>query len=65
MGFAAKYAGRCASDDCLYGDNRIREGDDVEYVDDELQHQECANVGRRGGPPLCGQCFTYHRGDCL
>lgn len=63
MSFSAKYPGQCASEDCRY-DGRIREGDEVEYADDELMHQGCAASFHRGDPPLCGQCFTYHRGEC-
>lgn len=63
MTFEAKYPGSCASDACRY-DGRIREGDDVEYADDELMHTSCAATARRGDPPLCRECFTYHRGEC-
>lgn len=64
MSFDAKYAGRCAAENCNYGDAQIRIGDDVEYQDDELMHTACAARTRRGEPPLCGQCFTYHQGEC-
>jgi hypothetical protein len=65
MNFEAKYSGRCAAESCNYGDGQIREGDDVEYQDDELMHRECAASTRRGEPPLCKSCFTHHRGECL
>ncbi|TDO18157.1 hypothetical protein EV580_1340 [Mycobacterium sp. BK086] len=64
MSFEARYAGDCAADSCNYGDGRIRPGDDVEYVDEELMHRECAKSVRRGDPPLCRECFTHHRGEC-
>lgn len=64
MSFEARYPGSCASEDCRYGDGRIREGDEVEYHDDELMHLECAKAARRGDPPLCRKCITYHRGEC-
>jgi hypothetical protein len=65
MAFEAKYQGRCASSHCRYGDNEIRAGDDVEYYNDELMHRECANSTRKGEPPFCKDCNTFHRGDCL
>lgn len=61
--FAAKYDGRCASDDCDYG-TQISPGDEVEYADDDLMmHTACASRARRR-PPLCTACFQYHRGEC-
>lgn len=65
MSFAAKYPGRCASEDCNYGDGRIDIADDCEYVGDEIMHTGCAARARRGEPPLCPECFTHHRGECL
>lgn len=64
MSFAAKYAGSCASDECRYGATLIDIGDEVDYHDDELMHVACAAAARRGDPPLCKACFTYHRGEC-
>lgn len=64
MSFAAKYSGRCDSDPCRYSDGIIREGDEVEYFDDELMHSECAKNARRGDPPRCPKCWLYHRGEC-
>lgn len=63
MSFQAHYNGRCAA--C---EERIHKGDDVEYRGDELCHVRCPTptdtftVSPR--ETLCGQCFTYHRGEC-
>lgn len=65
MSFAARYPGRCANTDCHYSEHRIAIGDDIEYVDDEPMHTTCAARTRRGEPPLCNECFTQHRGECL
>lgn len=63
--FEAKYKGHCTSESCRYGDGEIRPGDDVEFVDDELMHRECATAARRDAEiPRCATCFTHHRGDC-
>lgn len=73
MSFKAKYDGHCNAQECRYG-GRIQEGDECAYVDDELMHEGCAwderqqpkrdePVDERDGP-LCGDCFTYHRGEC-
>ena len=48
--FPARFDGRCASDDCDYGD-QISPGDEVEYVDDDLMHTACASRARRYGLP--------------
>ncbi len=61
--FPARFDGHCASDDCDYGD-QISPGDEVEYVDDDLMHKACASRARRF-PPLCHECLTHHRGECL
>jgi hypothetical protein len=37
-GFPAKFGGRCGL--C---DGPIREGEDVEYVEDEIVHSDCAD----------------------
>jgi hypothetical protein len=65
MTFQARYPGRCAA--C---DERIHEGDDVDYDDDQLVHATCPtpppdlfSVGST--ETVCPQCFTVHRGDCL
>jgi hypothetical protein len=63
--FAANYAGRCRAEDCTYGDGRIRVGDSVTYLGDELMHAECAASQSRFDAPLCKSCNTFHRGDCL
>lgn len=63
--FTAKYSGRCNSGDCDYGDNRIRQGDEVDYFDDELMHASCATRARRADAPCCPNCWQYHRGECL
>lgn len=63
--FTAKYSGRCNSGDCDYGDNRIRQGDEVDYFDDELMHASCARRAQREDPPCCPSCWQYHRGECL
>lgn len=63
MTFTARWPGRCAA--C---EDRIHEGDQVTYVDDELVHTACdgpALPNPRGAPPLCNECFTQHRGECL
>jgi hypothetical protein len=65
MSFQAKYAGYCNAEDCSYGDTQIRPGDQVEYLDDQLMHVECAAHQRRGHGPLCPNCFQEHRGECL
>jgi len=44
--FPARFPGRCAAD-C---GERIAEGDEVTYVDDQLVHAECADRDR----PTCG-----------
>lgn len=69
MSFAAKYHGPCAG--CPHG---IEPGDDVEFVDapsnfDQLRvlvHVGCTpdESSRRDSGPMCGSCFTYHRGGC-
>lgn len=64
MSFSARYAGRCMSDDCNYGDNCIAIGDDCDYFDDEIMHTECAARARRGEPPMCNNCWQHHRGEC-
>ncbi|OYN80441.1 hypothetical protein [Mycolicibacterium sphagni] len=65
MSFQARYTGACAAERCrYYPDDLIREGDDVDYLDDELMHAECAKATRRGEPPMCPNCFTHHRGEC-
>jgi hypothetical protein len=64
MSFTAKYAGRCNSADCRYGDNHVRVGDDADYHDDELMHAECAADARRGHGTCCPNCWQYHRGEC-
>lgn len=64
MTFTAKYTGVCASPNCRY-DTMIREGDDVDYLDDELMHRECANAAIRDDIPMCKRCFMIHRGECL
>lgn len=53
--FEASYGGRCAL--CPRG---IREGDSVQYVDDELVHADCAENPPRPAPvqPMCPECFT-------
>lgn len=64
VSFQARYNGRCA--DC---EERIHEGDHVEYRSDELCHVTCPTPTDpytvKPGEALCGQCFTYHRGECL
>jgi hypothetical protein len=63
MKFSAKYAGWCEHSDCSYGDNRIRPGDTVEYLDNDLMHTECAAHMRRR-PPTCPDCNLIHAGEC-
>jgi hypothetical protein len=65
MSFAAKYSGYCNSGSCNYEDNRIHQGDEVAYFDDELMHVECAKKATRDDYPCCRKCFQYHRGECL
>jgi hypothetical protein len=65
VSFQARYPGRCTADDCDYGDHQIREGDEITYVEDEIMHESCASRARRREPPLCVNCFQYHRGECL
>lgn len=64
MTFQAKYAGYCRAEDCNYGDRKIRVGDECDYVEDEIVHAECVDE-KKDDTPLCGKCFTYHRGECL
>lgn len=64
--FVASYGGRCAAD-C--GDP-IRPGDHVEYVADELMHEDCADDGPTDRAvahvrPVCPACWTVHAGECL
>lgn len=66
--FTANFGGPCAAD-C--GD-RIRQGDEVRYLADELMHDECAadTEGRviraeRAEPTVCPRCWTAHAGECL
>lgn len=57
--FKAKYRGYCSAD-C--GDP-IEEGDEVEYVDDELMHHHCALDFRPSSlvqGSRCNNCFTVH-----
>ena len=49
----AKYPGRCA--EC---GGRIEPGDEVE------RSRETNPTDLTGHGQLCGQCFTYHRGEC-
>jgi len=62
--FAARYGGPCAAE-C---GSRIYPGDDVEYVDDELVHADCADdppAAARPAPPPCPACWTVHAGECM
>lgn len=63
--FEARHHSGCAAD-C--GD-RIRPGDEVVYVADELVHAECAPTSsaavERPEPAACPSCWTVHRGECL
>lgn len=64
MSFAAKYPGRCAA--C---DERINEGDQITYSDDEAVHANC-EVPSLPNPrddlsKVCRTCFTIHAGECL
>lgn len=66
MTFTARYRGHCNADDCDYGDNEIRPGDDVTYLDDQLVHAACVDrQSTRADTPLCPACWQYHRGECL
>jgi hypothetical protein len=62
--FAARYPGRCAA--C---DERIHEGDQVKYADDELLHTVCDVPSlpneRDDLTAVCRQCWTIHKGECL
>ena len=64
MSFPAKYEGHCAHEDCTEPSVRIEPGDEVRYVGDELMHRSCSTRVRTL-PPLCGDCWTHHRGECL
>lgn len=64
MTFTAKYDGRCAHEDCTEPGARIEPGDEVRYVGDELMHISCS-WREPALPPLCGDCWTHHRGECL
>lgn len=66
--FAARFGGACAAD-C--GD-RIKPGEEVRYLADELFHDECAAdaegrtlVAERAEPTVCPSCWTVHAGECL
>lgn len=65
MSFVAKYDGRCNSDDCDYGDGILSVGDECEYFDNLIMHKSCASRAKVQSTPLCGHCFTYHKGECL
>lgn len=41
--FLAKYDGYCRSDDCDYGDRKIRAGDECAYFNDDIMHATCVN----------------------
>jgi hypothetical protein len=68
--FTASYGGRCAAD-C--GDP-IRPGDTVEYLGDELMHEDCADDGpsdratearyRTRADTPCPACNLVHAGEC-
>lgn len=63
MSFTARYRGDCA--DC---DEGISPGDEVDYgADDELRHVDCEDlvITAPPTPPLCGDCFMHHNGECL
>lgn len=62
MSFLAQYPGTC--DDC--GDP-IVVGQELTYHADEPRpvHISCHGIDRLPSTPLCGQCFTYHNGECL
>jgi hypothetical protein len=62
--FVAAFGGACAAE-C--GD-RIKPGEDVQYVADELMHVECAGgepPARRPETAACPSCWTVHAGECL
>jgi len=54
VSFTAKYTGTCAAD-CGY---RIREGDQVEYVEDQLMHVDCPDAIAPITRAVCPECFT-------
>jgi hypothetical protein len=70
--FVASFGGPCAAE-C--GD-RIKPGEEVRYVADELMHVECADAdlppevrnvdaSLRRNSPACPSCWTVHAGECL
>lgn len=67
MSFAAKFAGYCHSADCNYGDNRISEGDDCAYVENEIMHKSCASRERvKSNTIVCKSCWQEHLpGRCI
>lgn len=64
--FPARYRGRCAAE-C---GQPIEVDDQVQFVDDELVHHDCADklglpgAGRRDPAP-CTSCWLVHAGECL
>jgi hypothetical protein len=58
MPFTAQYPGTCAG--C---EDKINEGDLVNYVDDELEHVVCPQPKRALGQ-VCARCMTIHTGEC-
>lgn len=65
MSFTARFGGRCAAE-C---GERIKPGDVVEYVDDQLVHEGCvpAPVMERPAREQCPDCFTERSvtGACM
>lgn len=56
--FPAKYPGQCAA--C---DDRIKEGDQIMYDEDQLIHAQCQPVDDAG--KVCPECWLAHAGDCF
>lgn len=61
--FEARYAGICACG-C---EQRIRPGDEVGYVGDDLIRADCADspASPTVAEAVCPSCWTVHRGECL
>lgn len=64
MTFAAKFKSVCP--DCGHP---IEIGDELQYLDGNYVHAprcpESADVlAVPAKTPLCGRCYTYHRGEC-
>lgn len=58
--FTARYDGHCG------GGDLISAGEQVCHYGGETWHEDCA--ARDCEPPsepLCDECWTYHRGECL